>query len=44
MIFTSSGDEGDRQRPRPGAATDLTKPVKFTEFCDAFPRVLKEHL
>ncbi|ABF46389.1 response regulator [Deinococcus geothermalis] len=45
VIFTSSGDETDRQRALDlGAAAYLTKPMKFAEFCQTFTRLLEEHL
>ncbi|GAA5513161.1 response regulator rcp1 [Deinococcus carri] len=45
VIFTSSGDAGDRQRALDlGAAAYLLKPVKFSEFCRAVTGLLEEHL
>jgi CheY-like chemotaxis protein len=44
VIFTSSGDDGDRQRALDlGAAAYLVKPVQFSDFCEVITRLLRDH-
>ncbi|EYB69568.1 response regulator receiver protein [Deinococcus phoenicis] len=45
VIFTSSGDDGDRRRALAlGAAAYLMKPVRFAEFCRVITALLQEHV
>lgn len=44
VVFTSSGDEGDRQRALAlGATAYLVKPLRFAEFCEAVTDLLSRY-